>query len=197
MSSPKQILIAGIGNIFFGDDAFGCEVAQRLSRSQWPDGVQVRDFGIRGIDLVYALMGPFDYVILIDAVPRGGTPGTLYVIEPDAPDASAHFAEAQSLWDAHTMDPVKVLRLAQSIGAKIDHVLIVGCEPSPFDSEDKMQSALSAPVEQAVDQAAELVKSIVRQLRSGGIVKFEESIHQPPLQLAAARPEIQSEEATT
>ncbi len=86
MNPPKRILIAGIGNIFFGDDAFGCEVARRLCQSQWPDNVQVRDFGIRGIDLAYALMETFDQVILIDAVPRGGAPGTLYVIEPDAPD---------------------------------------------------------------------------------------------------------------
>jgi hydrogenase maturation protease len=197
MNPPKQILIAGIGNIFFGDDAFGCEVAQRLWRSQWPDGIQVRDFGIRGIDLAYALMEPFDHVILIDAVPRGGAPGTLYVIEPNVPDPSVHAPETQSLWDAHTMDPVKVLRLAQSMGAKIDHVLIVGCEPSPLDSDDEMQSALTAPVEQAIAQVAELVKSIVTQLQSGEILKFEQSIQLPPLQLAAARSEMQSEETAT
>jgi hypothetical protein len=95
------------------------------------------------------------------------------------------------------MDPVKVLRLAQSMGAKIDHVLIVGCEPSPLDSDDEMQSALTAPVEQAIAQVAELVKSIVTQLQSGEILKFEQSIQLPPLQLAAARSEMQSEETAT
>jgi hydrogenase maturation protease len=193
MNSPKRILIAGIGNIFFGDDAFGCEVARQLCQSPWPQNVQVRDFGIRGIDLAYALMEPLDQVILVDAVPRSGEPGTLYVIQPDAPDPAAHSSESQSLWDAHTMDPVKVLHLAQSMGANIDHVLIVGCEPSPFDSDDEMQSALSTPVEQAVAEAAELVKSLVAQIQSGGIVNYQQPT--PPLQLAASRPETQTQEA--
>ena len=71
-----RILIAGIGNIFLGDDAFGVEVAQRLTRLAWPDHVHVKDFGIRGFDLCYALMDDYDAFILIDAVPRGGEPGT-------------------------------------------------------------------------------------------------------------------------
>src|SRR5947209_3209759 len=74
---------AGVGNIFLGDDAFGVEVAQRLARRPLPAGVRVVDFGIRGLDLTYALLDPYDAVVLVDAAPRGNAPGTLYVLEPE------------------------------------------------------------------------------------------------------------------
>src|SRR5438552_6197047 len=88
--TPARLLIAGIGNVFLGDDAFGVEVAQRLARREQPEGVRVVDFGIRGLDLTYALLDGYETVILVDAAPRGGRPGTLYVLEPtgnNAPDA--------------------------------------------------------------------------------------------------------------
>src|SRR5438270_10145755 len=79
----RRILIACIGNIFLGDDGFGVEVAQRLMNRQYPEGVQVTDFGIRGMDLAYTLLDDYDTLVLVDTVSRGGTPGTLYLIEPD------------------------------------------------------------------------------------------------------------------
>ena len=81
--SARRILVAGIGNIFFGDDAFGCEVAAELTQRSWPDGVSVLDFGIRGYDLAYAIMDGYDATILVDATPQGSAPGTIYLIEPD------------------------------------------------------------------------------------------------------------------
>src|SRR5437868_14687112 len=79
----RRILIACIGNIFLGDDGFGVEVAQRLSSREYPEGVQVVDFGIRGMELAYTLLDDYDTLILVDAVPRGSPAGTLYLIEPD------------------------------------------------------------------------------------------------------------------
>ena len=79
----KRILVAGIGNIFFGDDAFGCEVASQLRRKPLPEGVRVIDFGIRSYDLAYAIMDGYDATILVDATPQGSAPGTIYLIEPD------------------------------------------------------------------------------------------------------------------
>src|SRR5438128_1754175 len=85
----RAVLVAGVGNIFLGDDAFGVEVAQRLARRPLPAGVRVVDFGIRGLDLAYALLDPYEAVILVDAMPRGEQPGTLYVLEPDlGPDSA-------------------------------------------------------------------------------------------------------------
>src|SRR5262249_40843536 len=115
--TDARLLIACVGNIFLGDDAFGVEVARRLAAMALPDGVRVVDFGIRGIDLTYALLDGYDSVTLVDAAPRGGTPGTLYMIEPDA--SGSHAPEAAgSLLDAHSMDPAKVLRLASTMGGR-------------------------------------------------------------------------------
>ena|SRR5665213_2941492 len=112
MNQPR-ILIAGVGNIFLGDDAFGVEVVQRLARRPPPDGVCVVDFGIRGLDLAYALCDGYETVVLVDATPRGGLPGALYVIEPDVGETSG---EAGVLIEGHNMEPVKVLRLAATMG---------------------------------------------------------------------------------
>src|SRR4051794_33940377 len=101
---PPRVLVAGIGNIFLGDDAFGVEVAQHLARREWPDGVRVVDFGIRGLDLTYALLDGYEVVILVDALPRGGQPGTLYVLEPDR--AALEPGEGGPMVEGHGLDPV-------------------------------------------------------------------------------------------
>ena len=157
MTRPR-ILIAGIGNIFLGDDAFGVEVAQRLARRTLPDEVRVIDFGIRGLDLTYALLDGYKTVILVDAVPRGGVPGTLFVMEP-ARDESAPASIA-----THGMDPVQVLRLAEAMGGKVEQLLLVGCEPTPVADYEDMQPGLSDPVRAAVEEAIPLLESLIARL---------------------------------
>src|SRR4051812_31840983 len=122
--TPPRILIAGIGNIFFGDDAFGSEVARRLMSRGVPDGVRAVDFGIRGLDLAYALMDGYDAAILLDTTPRGGSPGTIYVIDPGSGDAHSHEGD-DLLIQTHDMDPLKVLRLAKALGALPNRVMLV------------------------------------------------------------------------
>ena len=164
--SPPRILIAGIGNIFLGDDAFGVEVVNRLAREALPEGVRVVDFGIRGLDLTYALLDGYEAVILIDAVPRGGRPGTLYLIEPEVgrpPEAEC----AGLLVEGHGMDPVKVLRLAASMGGRVDRLLLIGCEPERVIDADDMRDGLSGPVREAVGEAVVLVESLVARLLRG------------------------------
>src|SRR4051812_44965658 len=158
-----RILIAGIGNIFLGDDGFGSEVARRLLRRPQQEGVQVMDVGIRGFDLTYALLDGVDVAIFIDATPRGGPPGTLYVIEHEFEAMPAHPAEA-AIAEAHGMNPMKVLRLAATMGTIPRRVLIVGCEPTPLHPEDT-QLGLSDPVSNAIDSAIEAVESLVTKLR--------------------------------
>jgi hydrogenase maturation protease len=152
---PSRVLVAGIGNVFLGDDGFGVAVAERLAASDWPDGVHVEDFGIRGMDLAYAL-ADYDVAILVDAVPRGGAPGSLYVIEPSLEDDEAGF-------DAHGMDPVSVLALARTLGGPLPRVLIVGCEPATrmTGEEDEVVAELSAPVRAVVGEAVRMVESLV------------------------------------
>ena len=161
--TATRILIAGIGNIFLGDDAFGVEVAQRLAARTFPQGVRVVDFGIRGIDLTYALLDGCDVAILVDAVPRGEAPGTVYLIEPEAP-ADAPMPQGMPLIEPHDLDPAKVLRLVASLGGTVRRVLLVGCEPTPFDPEQDMQMELSPPVRAAVDEAVNLIVSLVTEM---------------------------------
>ena len=140
----NRLLIAGIGNVFLGDDAFGVELVARLRRRTWPAGVRIEDFGIRGIDLTYALLDErLDAAILLDAVSRGGEPGTLYRIEPEvAPvDAGAQQGVASvvataPLLAAHDLDPATVLRLVRSMGGTCRRVTLVGCEPHSLGTED-------------------------------------------------------------
>jgi hydrogenase maturation protease len=151
----SRVLIAGIGNVFLGDDGFGVAVAEALAAGEWPDGVHVEDFGIRGMDLAYALAG-YDVAILVDAVPRGGAPGTLYVIEPSLEPGEAGF-------DAHGMDPMAVLALARTLGGPLPRVLVVGCEPATrlTGAEDEVVAELSEPVRAAVGEAVRMVESLV------------------------------------
>jgi hydrogenase maturation protease len=170
MNRPR-LLIAGIGNIFFGDDAFGVEVAQRLARRQLPEEVRVVDFGIRGLDLTYALLDGYEIVILVDALPRGGTPGTLYVLEPECGD-NAEGENGGMAMEGHNLDPVKVLRLAAAMGAKVQRLLLVGCEPTPPPEDEDMRDGLSAPVQLAVDEAIDLVEALATRLlrrRTGSV----------------------------
>jgi hydrogenase maturation protease len=152
-----SILVACIGNIFQGDDAFGCEVANVLAHRAASDDVRVVDFGIRGLDLTYALLDAPDLTILVDAVTRGGAPGTLYTIEPDLDDGQT---TDQRLMDAHSMDPVQVLRAAKALGGHLRRVLLVGCEPADLGGEDG-RMGLTPPVSAAVDEAAAMVESLI------------------------------------
>lgn len=149
----RRILVAGVGNIFLGDDAFGVEVAQRLAHMDLPDGVRVEDFGIRGMHLAYELLEGYDQAILVDAAPRGGTPGDLYVIEPEAREASVPSpSPGEVVYDAHGMEPGSVLSMLETLGGEA-RVLVVGCEPA--DTSERM--GLSEPVAAAVERAIPMI----------------------------------------
>jgi hydrogenase maturation protease len=163
MTAPKMsnILIAGIGNIFLGDDGFGCVVAGRLARRSLPAGARAIDFGVRSFDLACALMDGYDVTILIDAVQRGGVPGSLYVIEPDLNEPVEPGAQAITV-EAHAMNPMRALSLAQAMNGELKRILLVGCEPATFGPEGG-RIGLSAPVEAAVSGAVEMVESLIKE----------------------------------
>jgi len=156
--SEVSILIAGIGNIFLGDDAFGCEVVKELSRREWPKNVRLVDFGIRGFDLAYAMLDEHDLTIFVDAVPRGNAPGTLYTIEPDLSDVESF--EGNVTLETHGMNPMKVLQMVKTMGGRFKKVLLIGCEPETFGPEEGL-FGLSAVVQAAVPEAAKIVESLV------------------------------------
>ena len=146
-----RTLVAGIGNIFNGDDGFGSEVAQRLASRSMPEGVRVEDYGIRGVHLAYELLEGYDLLVLVDALPRGEPAGTVSVIEPDL-----DFGDVPPV-DSHQLDPVAVLAMVAKLGGEIGRVLVVGCEPA--DVGDGI--GMSAPVSAAVDDAIRMVEEIL------------------------------------
>jgi hydrogenase maturation protease len=159
MTAEPNILIACIGNIFQGDDAFGVEVAKHLACRPLPENVRLVDFGIRGFDLAYALMDGYDVTILVDAAPRGESPGTLYLIEPDLREIETETAQPAMI-DAHTMNPLNVLRVAHSMGAEFKKLLLVGCEPQELGGSEGLMG-LSAPVQAAIGGAVQMIESII------------------------------------
>jgi hydrogenase maturation protease len=157
----RTILIAGIGNIFLGDDAFGVEVARSLARRTLPGEVQVKDFGIRGFDLAYTLLEPWHTVILVDALPRKEAPGTLFVLEPDLSGLGDPGAVGMDL-NPHGMDPLRVLNLAASFGPITAHLLVVGCEPKDFGDELEGRMGLSPPVQAMVEEASNMIEELIK-----------------------------------
>ncbi len=158
----KNILVAGIGNIFFGDDAFGCEVVRHLLERPVPEGVTVRDFGIRSYDLAYAIMDRPDATILVDATSRGDPPGTLSLIEPEI---NILDNKSEEVVNAHSMDPVRVLQMVLSMGGRPGRLYLVGCEPAVLETEEGAMG-LSQPVQGAIPQALEMIDSLLHDLLS-------------------------------
>ena len=166
----NALLIAGIGNIFAGDDGFGVEVVRRLCRRSLPPEAHVCDFGNRARDLVYALCDDYDAAVLIDATARGGAPGTLYVLEPEQDaralaDASSTPAASAALALAHGLDPNAILQMVATLPVRCRRIVIVGCEPLSLGEELVGSMELSAPVAAAVESAIELVQRLAMELR--------------------------------
>jgi hydrogenase maturation protease len=164
-AQKPSILIAGIGNIFLGDDGFGVEVVRRLAQHPLPVCVRVADYGIRGFDLAYALQDGYETTILVDAFPHGQDPGAVSLIELDPKDFASGQAPQLEI-ETHGMNPMKVLRMAASMGAPLKGILLVGCEPATLGPEEG-QMGLSAPVGKAVDEAVDVLHSVIDKILNG------------------------------
>ncbi|MBV8863345.1 MAG: hydrogenase maturation protease [Mycobacterium sp.] len=155
----SRILIAGIGNIFLGDDGFGPEVLRHVcDRLEGSEGLRVTDYGIGGMHLAYDLLDDWDALVLVDAIPGRGSPGTVHVFEADheSPNCPAGL-------DAHSMDPAAVFASLRALGGAPPRTIVVGCEVA--DVGDRM--GLSELVQAAVPEAVRAVESTVAMLRAG------------------------------
>lgn len=165
-----KILIAGMGNVLRGDDGFGIKVIEALARSgKVPDGVDLYEAGIAGIALVQELMNGYSALVVVDAVDKSATPGTLFVLEPNTPDTDNPIATQedatqlhQSMVDAHDAEPSKVLMLARALNVCPPRVFIVGCQPAFV--EEAMEGMHPA-VQRAVPVAVERVLSLIETLK--------------------------------
>lgn len=160
-TAPARVLVAGIGNVFLGDDGFGVEVVRQLARRPVPPGVDIVDFGIRGMDLVYALQRPYAGVVFVDAAPNGQAPGTLTVLDPQLPDGDTVTVQT------HGMDPVAALGLARQFGPVPAYRRVVCCEPATVLAEardEDLEMALSPAVRAAVPAGVALVEELLAEL---------------------------------
>ncbi len=158
-----MILVACIGNIFLGDDGFGVEVARALAMRSLPPDVVVKDFGIRGFDLTYALLDHNGLTILVDACPRGGSPGTVYVVELEMTAST----EQVALPESHSMNPMRVLEMVKAMGGEPKKILLVGCEPADFGPENEGRMGLSEPVQAAVSEAVAVIERLIQEHTEG------------------------------
>ena len=158
----KQILVAGVGNAWLQDDAFGGECARRLQARGVPSGVTVMDFGTGGLDLAYELMRGYDALVLLDASRHGGEPGTLYVLEPELSDYAGAIEDGETI-SPHAMDPGSMLRFVNAIGGFSGKVVVIGCEPGEVET---VGLGLTPPVAAAVDRALALVEETIAGLRT-------------------------------
>jgi hydrogenase maturation protease len=160
-----RVLVAGVGNIFLGDDGFGVEVARRLIDDPVTAGVKVADFGIRGVHLAYELLDGYDTLVLVDAVSRGDPPGTVSVIEASTGpgDGEGEGEGTLAAMDAHGMNPAAVLAMVADLGGHLDHVLVVGCEAAQVDDGIGLSETVSAAVPAAVDAVRDLIESLVKE----------------------------------
>lgn len=155
-SHADRVLVAGVGNIFLGDDGFGPEVLKVLADGRFPDGVVCSDFGIRGVHLAYELLEGYDTLVLVDAVSTGEPPGTVSLFEHDV--SSQPPAPSSVPMDSHSMQPEAVLAAALALGARPRRVLVVGCE-----AEDVSEGiGLSPPVAAAVPVAVSAVEKLLQ-----------------------------------
>ena len=163
----RGVLVAGIGNIFQTDDAFGVEVAQRLATRTLPPGARVEDFGIRGVHLAYELLEGYDGLVLIDAIPLGEPAGTLAVIAPEVRPEPMTGDDMAPVVDAHTMNPEVVLTTLARLGGSVENIFIVGCQPANLQEGMGLTAAVAAAVDEAVEMCCQLVSEIVEPAGKG------------------------------
>jgi hydrogenase maturation protease len=160
-----RILVAGIGNIFLGDDGFGPEVVRRLTTEGLPEQVRVVDYGIRGMHLAYDLLDGYDALVLVDAVAAGEEPGAVTVREVTA----EHVPDGADL-DAHDMNPVAVLASLRKLGGSLPRTYVVGARPADLGEGIGLSSVMEVAVPVAMRRVTELLELLEQHLAvtSGG-----------------------------
>jgi hydrogenase maturation protease len=164
-----RTLVAGVGNVFLRDDAFGVEVVRLLAEHPVPDGVEICDFGIRGVHLAYDLLNGCDLFVLVDAAARGEPPGTVTVLEVEVPDAGPVDGPVM---DAHSMTPDGIFALLAALGGRPGRSLLVACEPADLSAG----MGLSEPVQEALPHAVRTVEEILARVAGSPAATSQEEV---------------------
>ena len=164
MSAARRVLVVGVGNVLQGDDGFGVRVAQRLAeRTDLPPGVTLLEVGIGGMSLVQELFDGYDALIVVDAVDRGGEPGTIYLLQAEVPNlAEMPFEQREDfLADMHLATPARAFVMSKALGVLPPSVHILGCQPAVIN---ELILGLSEPVERAVEPSIERLLHEIQRL---------------------------------
>ncbi|WP_078910400.1 hydrogenase maturation protease [Streptomyces sp. NRRL S-87] len=169
-----RTLVAGIGNVFLGDDGFGVETVRALAGHPLPGAAEAVDFGVRGVHLAYQLLDGYDTLVLVDATARGGAPGTLYLVEVDEPGRIPVETERAAVLDGHQMSPDTVLALLGTLcagtgGSPPGRILVVGCEPACLEEGIGLTEPVAAAVPEAVRMVLDLLDEAARRPAAGPV----------------------------
>jgi hydrogenase maturation protease len=159
----SKILVAGIGNKYYGDDSFGPRVIEALIAKNLPEDVEARDVGLCGSTLAPDL-GDYELVIFVDAVMKGGKPGTIYRTEIKADQVKELRPEdvMQSFtFSIHDTGLEQLLSFAKKIGTLPPTTIVFGCEIL----EITLGETLSRAVEAAVRSTVELIFAELQRYR--------------------------------
>jgi hydrogenase maturation protease len=151
-----RILVAGIGNIFLGDDGFGSEVVRHVPVQQGNSGVRLVDYGIGGMHLAYDLLDDWDALILVDAIPSRGSPGSVHVFEADHESI-----EATAALDGHSMDPAAVFASLRALGGSPPYTIVIGCEAGSVDDGIGLTDVVAGAVPRAIDTVADVIAGLL------------------------------------
>ena len=158
------ILVAGVGNIFLSDDGFGPEVVRHIAGEAQPLPVQARlvDYGIRGMHLAYDLLEECAALVLVDALPDRGAPGSVHVFEADHENLSANAG-----LDAHAMDPAAVFASLTALGGTPPRTVVVGCEADTVAEGMGLSERVAAAVPVAVRAVEGVVADLLAHAAAG------------------------------
>ncbi|MFG1929789.1 hydrogenase maturation protease [Mycobacterium sp. NPDC048908] len=158
----SRILVAGIGNIFLGDDGFGPEVMRHVPQRLAGSRVELVDYGIKGMHLAYDLLDGCEALVLIDAIPNRGAPGTVHVFEADHENLTATAG-----LDAHAMDPGAVFAALNALGGTPPHTVVIGCEAANVDEGIGLSTAVAAAIPEAVRALENVLTHLLDPVKGG------------------------------
>ena len=126
--------------------------------------VQLVDYGIRGMHLAYDLLDGCEALVLVDAIPTRGAPGTLHVFEADNESLTATAG-----LDAHAMDPGAVFASLNALGGTPPYTVVIGCEAANVDEGIGLSAEVAAAVPEAVRALEDVIARLLGQSVKAGV----------------------------
>lgn len=160
-ASVQRILVAGVGDILRGDDAFGILAIRELQKRELPENVDLAPFRAESSNLVSEIKNGYDAVILVEATPQGGEPGSIYIFDPEVDPIEA----GQAIFSSRFRKPEMGLRVLDALDGYKGRILIVGCEPESFENV----ATLSKSARSALAVTVCLLERLVHELQSGAL----------------------------